>query len=91
MGGETFRERPSERPQVETRAPTPVPAERQMHSSIDVLSISASNLRITSESTYRSPSEAELASRIARNVSELRLEGSAPLVTRLSQLVRTLG
>jgi hypothetical protein len=68
--------------------------QRDFHSPLDVIGRSAAHLRIPAESTRRGNERAiarsDLDMRIARNVSALRLEGSAPLPARFMRLLESM-
>ncbi len=67
----------------------------ELHSPIDTLGRTASHIRLTSESTLsggaRAMARADSNMAIAKNVSDLRLEGSAPVRERFRQLLNALG
>jgi hypothetical protein len=90
---ERFREREAEKP-PERLLPSIRREERQLHSPIDVMGRSAIHLRIPAETTRpgngRAVARADLDMRIARNVSELRLEGSTPLHARFLRMLESL-
>lgn len=88
MVGETFKERPPEERAAPVRVPLPVA--REMHTPIDVLSRSVAHLRTHSEATYRDTGEADFRLSVAKNIQELRLEGSAPLSSRFARLLDAL-
>ena len=84
---ETFAERkaaapaPVEKDELASRVIMRGPVE--LHSPIDTLGRSAEHMRIPAEGTYHSAAQAESKMRIASNVHNLRLEGTAPLPERL--------
>jgi hypothetical protein len=83
---------------------TPAPVRRQLptiqrdgmefHTPIDTLSRSATHLRTPAENTRQGGSRAMARSdfdmRVARNVSEMRLEGSTPLHERFLRLLSSI-
>jgi hypothetical protein len=91
---ETFRER-----EAPKRAVVTLPAirreERELYPPIDALGRGATHIRIPHELTRpgnaKAVSRADLDMRIARNVSELRFEGSTPLPERFLRLLEGLG
>ncbi len=90
---ERFREREAERPR-ERLLPSIRREERQLHSPIDMMGRCAAHLRIPAELTRqgsaRAVSRADQDMRIARNVSDLRLEGSTPLHARFLRMLESL-
>lgn len=90
---ETFREKEAQRP-AERLMPTIRREERELHSPIDAMGRAARNIRIPNEETRggdeRAVARADFDMRIARNVSELRLEGSTPLHARLLRILEGL-
>jgi hypothetical protein len=69
--------------------------EREHYAPIETLGRCATHLRIESEQTKagnaRAVAKADLSMRVARNVSELRLEGSTPLGSRFLNMLEKLG
>lgn len=90
---ERFREREAVKP-PERLLPSIRREERQLHSPIDAMGRSAIHLRIPAETTRPGQggavARADLDMRIARNVSELRLEGSTPLHARFLRMLESL-
>jgi hypothetical protein len=65
----------------------------ELHGSIDTLATSAANSRLTGEYAALGPkavARADLNMRIARNVSDLRLEGSTPVRERFTGMLTAL-
>ncbi|MCI0503867.1 hypothetical protein L0Y65_04095 [Candidatus Micrarchaeota archaeon] len=91
---ETFRER--EAPKAQERVlPAIRREEREQHTPIDVLGRSAVHMRtpaqLTRPGAERAVARADFDMRVARNVSELRLEGSTPLPERFLKMLEGLG
>jgi len=88
---ETFREKEAQRP-AERLLPAIRREEGELHSALDSIGRSARHLRIPNESTRpgqeKAIARADFDMRVARNVSELRLEGSAPLHERLLRMLQ---
>ncbi|MFH0884174.1 MAG: hypothetical protein V1861_00505 [Candidatus Micrarchaeota archaeon] len=90
---ESFRER--EAPKI---APQHLPSirreERELHGPLDALGRGALHLRIpaqiTRPGTERAVARADLDMRVARNVSELRFEGSTPLDARFLRMLESI-
>jgi hypothetical protein len=77
----------------EKKAPALLPSirrEEQIHSAIDSLGRSASNMRTHSEGTYGRVEDAVMATRIAANVQSFLQEGSAPLSARFTRLLSSI-
>ncbi len=87
---ETFREREAPKP-AQKMLPSIRREERELHGPLDALGRGALHLRIPAQLTRpgdeRAVSRADLDMRIARNVSELRLEGSTPLHARFLRML----
>lgn len=90
---EILRERAPVRP-VESRLPSIRREERELHSPIDALGRSAVHLRTPHEAVRQGGAtaiaRASLDMRVARNVSDLRLEGSTPMGERFLRLLQSL-
>jgi hypothetical protein len=90
---ETFREREAPKP-AQTLLPSIRREERELHGPIDALGRGALHIRIpaqiTRPGTERAVARADLDMRIARNVSELRLEGSTPLHARFLRMLESI-
>ncbi len=78
---------------LEARLPT-IRREEELHSPIDALGRCAAHLRIPAEQTRAGEgmavARAGLDMRVARNVSDLRLEGSTPLPERFRRMLDSL-
>jgi len=87
---ETFREREAPKP-AQKMLPSIRREERELHGPLDALGRGALHIRIPAQITRpgdeRAVSRADLDMRIARNVSELRLEGSTPLHARFLRML----
>ncbi len=90
---ETFRERVAPK-QAETQLPTIRREERELHGVLDSLGRAARHVRTPAESTRtggaKAMARADLDMRVARNVSELRLDGSTPLHSRFLRLLESI-
>ena len=91
---ETFKEREVVKPPEARLAPAIQREQRELHGPLDTLSRSAAGIRIPAEQTRpggpKSVARTDLDMRIARNVSELRLEGSSPVPARLQKLIENM-
>ena len=91
---EIFREREAPKPQ-ERALPSIRREEREHHTAIDVLGRSAAHMRTPVELTRpggeRAVARADFDMRVARNVSDLRLEGSTPMSSRFLKMLEGLG
>ena len=72
--------------EVPVRRELPV-IRREIHSPIDALSRSAAHMRFRPESTYRTPTQADFASMVLRNLSMIAPEGSTPLSTKFLRML----
>jgi len=90
---ETFREREAPKP-AQKMLPSIRREERELHGPLDALGRGALHIRIPAQITRpgdeRAVSRADLDMRIARNVSELRLEGSTPLHARFLRMLESI-
>jgi hypothetical protein len=92
---ETFREREAPKPaQAQKLLPSIRREEHELHGPIDSLGRVAVNLRIPAESTRpgneRAVARADIDMFVARNVSELRFEGSTPLHARFLRMLESI-
>lgn len=87
---EKLREQPIEQKIV----PTIRREQREIHSPLDTLGRSSENLRIPAEQTRpggpRAIAKSDRDMVVAKNVSELRLEGSSPIQERFLRLLESL-
>ncbi len=87
---ETFREREMQR-RPQAQLPAIRREEREPHTVLDALGRSADHLRTPAEMTRPGGAEAVyragMRMRIARNVSDMRLEGSTPISERFMRLL----
>ena len=90
---ETFREREAPKP-AQKMLPSIRREERELHGPLDALGRGALHIRIPAQITRpgdeRAVSRADLDMRIARNVSELRFEGSTPLHARFLRMLESI-
>jgi hypothetical protein len=90
---ETFREREAPKP-AQNLLPSIRREERELHGPIDALGRGALHIRIPAQITRpgneRAVARADLDMRVARNVSELRLEGSTPLHARFLRMLESI-
>jgi hypothetical protein len=91
---ETFRQRETAKPPETRLAPTIQKEQRELHGPLDVLARGAENLRVPYEQTRQGGPKAvarsDMDMTVARNVSGLRLDGSAPLHARFQRLIESI-
>ncbi len=92
---ETFKEKAREQP-VESRQQLPAiqREQREFHSPLDTLGRTSRHMRIPHEQTRPGGETAvartDLDMRVARNVSDLRLEGSTPVHARILRVLESM-
>ena len=84
----TLKEREAEKPPIEVPIRRALPRiMREMHSPVATLSRSAAHMRLNTESTYGSPTQADFACMVLRNLSTIAPEGSTPLPTKFLRML----
>lgn len=91
---ETFKEREISKPPETRVVPTIQREQREVHGPLDTLSRCATSIRAPNEQTRpggpKAVARTDLDMRVARNVSELRLEGSSPVHARFQKLLESM-
>lgn len=84
----TLKEREVEKPPTEIPIRRALPMiRREIHSPVATLSRSAAHMRLNAESTYGSPTQADFACMVLRNLSMIAPEGSIPLSTKFLRML----
>jgi hypothetical protein len=90
---ETFKERETVKP-IERQAPAIQREQREIHGPLDTLSRTARAMRIPNEQTRpggpKAVARTDMDMRVARNVSELRLDGSISVPARFQKLLESM-
>ncbi len=91
---ETFKEKEAQKPPEARLAPTIHREQAELHGPLDTLSRSARMMRVPSEQTRSGGPNAvartDKEAAVARNVSELRLEGGSALPARFQRMLESM-